>query len=110
MSVVWSTSCRAACNGPISTIALTHGNLTIRVTETPIASQPAPFSKGQTVVLPRTQVSATEQDGHIAIVGGTSLQTLVDGLNQIGMKPTDIIAILQSIKTSGALQAELVVQ
>jgi flagellar P-ring protein precursor FlgI len=94
----------------ISTVALTHGNLTIRVTETPVASQPPSFSKGQTVVLPRTQVSATETDGHIAIVGGTSLQVLVDGLNQIGMKPSDIIEILQSIKASGALQAELVVQ
>ena len=94
----------------ISTVALTHGNLSIRVTETPVASQPPPFSPGQTVVLPRTQVSTSEQDGHIAIVGGASLQMLVDGLNQIGMKPSDIIAILQSIKASGALQAELVVQ
>ncbi|MBN8995452.1 MAG: flagellar basal body P-ring protein FlgI [Rhizobiales bacterium] len=94
----------------ISTVALTHGNLTIRVTETPVASQPPPFSPGQTVVLPRTQVSATEGPAYIGIVGGTSLQTLVDGLNQMGMKPSDIIAILQSIKSSGALQAELVVQ
>ncbi len=94
----------------ISTVALTHGNLTIRVTETPVASQPEPFSPGHTVVLPRTQVSTTETDGHLAIVGGTSLEMLVDGLNQIGMKPSDVIAILQSIKASGALQAELVVQ
>ena len=47
---------------------------------------------------------------HIALVGGASLQALVSGLNQIGLKPTDVIAILQAIKTAGALQADLVVQ
>ena len=96
----------------ISTVGLTHGSLTVRVVETPVASQPLPFSStGRTVVLPRTQVTATEQDGHMAIVGGgTSLQTLIDGLNKLGLKPSDIIAILQAIKTAGALQAELVIQ
>ncbi|MBZ8131781.1 flagellar basal body P-ring protein FlgI [Afifella sp. IM 167] len=94
----------------ISTVALTHGNLTVRVTEMPQVSQPDPFSNGQTVVTPATEVAASEQDGHLAVVGGTNLQNLVQGLNQIGLKPTDIIAILQAIKTSGALQAELIVQ
>ncbi|WP_026379053.1 flagellar basal body P-ring protein FlgI [Afifella pfennigii] len=94
----------------ISTVALTHGNLTVRVTEFPQVSQPAPFSDGVTVVTPASQVDAEEQDGRLAVVGGTDLQELVQGLNQIGLKPTDIIAILQAIKTSGALQAELIVQ
>jgi flagellar P-ring protein FlgI len=94
----------------ISTVAMTHGNLTVRVTEMPQVSQPAPFSDGKTTVTPATQVTASEQSGHLALVGGTDLQTLVQGLNQIGLKPSDIIAILQAIKTSGALQAELVVQ
>lgn len=94
----------------ISTVALTHGNLTVRVTELPQTSQPAPFSDGETVIEPRTMVSAEEQNGHLAIVTGTSLQALVRGLNQIGLKPTDIIAILQTIKTAGALQADLIVQ
>ena len=95
----------------ISTVGMTHGNLTVRVVEGPVVSQPMPFSQtGKTVVLPRTQVSATEQDGHMALVGGTSLQTLIDGLNKLGLKPSDIIAILQAIKTAGALQAELVIQ
>ena len=95
----------------ISTVAMTHGNLTVRVTEAPVASQPTPLSKnGTTVVVPRTDVTATEQPGHIAVVGGTSLQALVEGLNKTGMKPTDIIAILQAIKSAGALQAELVVE
>jgi flagellar P-ring protein precursor FlgI len=94
----------------VSTVAMTHGTLTVKVTETPVASQPAPLSKGTTQVLPRTDVSAAEQDGHIAVVGGASLQALVAGLNQIGLKPTDVIAILQAIKSAGALQADLVVQ
>ncbi|MBZ0230195.1 MAG: flagellar basal body P-ring protein FlgI [Bauldia sp.] len=95
----------------ISTVGMTHGNLTVRVTESPVASQPLPFSKpDKAVVLPRTQITATEQGGHMALLGGTSLQTLIDGLNQLVLKPTDIIAILQAIKTAGALQAELVIQ
>jgi flagellar P-ring protein precursor FlgI len=95
----------------ISTVAMTHGTITVQVFEDPIASQPGPFSKGgKTVVLPRTSVSAYEPEAHIAVVGGASLQTLVGGLNKIGLKPTDIIAILQAIKTAGALQAELIIQ
>ncbi|NIX75011.1 flagellar basal body P-ring protein FlgI [Microvirga sp. c23x22] len=97
-------------NVQISTVAMTHGNLTVRVTETPLVSQPEPFSGGRTTVVPRTQITANEQDAHLAVIGGSDLQTLVKGLNQIGLKPTDIIAILQAVKTAGALQADLVVQ
>ena len=61
-------------------------------------------------MVPRTGVTASEEGGHLVVVSGTTLQTLVDGLNRIGMKPTDSIAILQAIKTAGGLQAELVVQ
>jgi flagellar P-ring protein FlgI len=94
----------------ISTVAVTHGTLSVRVTETPVASQPGPFSKGTTVVTPRTQIDAEQAGGKVAIVGGASLRTLVSGLNRIGVKPSGVIAILQAIKTAGALQAELVVQ
>ena len=94
----------------ISTVAVTHGNLVVRITETPEVSQPAPFSKGKTVVVPRTDVEAREQGGQMRIVGGTTLRKLVNGLNQIGLKPSGIIAILQAIKSAGALQAELVTQ
>ena len=94
----------------ISTVAMTHGTLTVRVTESPTASQPLPFSNGTTQVLPSTTINANEPDAHIALIGGASLQSLVDGLNRIGLKPSDIISILQAIKTAGALQAELVIQ
>jgi flagellar P-ring protein precursor FlgI len=94
----------------ISTVAVTHGTLSVRITETPEVSQPRPFSDGKTVVTPRTQIEANESGGQVAIIGGTSLRSLVAGLNRIGLKPPGIIAILQAIKTAGALQADLVVQ
>ena len=97
-------------NVQVSQVALTHGNLTVRVTEAPEVSQPEGFSRGETKIVPRTGVSASEGGGHLAFVGGTNLQTLVDGLNRVGLKPTDIIAVLQAIKSAGGLQAELVVQ
>lgn len=94
----------------ISSVAVAHGNLTVKVSEKTAASQPLPLSNGTTALLPRTDVSTIQGDGHIAVVNGTSLEVLVDGLNKIGMKPTDIVAVLQAIKAAGALQAELVVQ
>ncbi len=95
----------------ISTVAVTHGNLTVRVTETPEVSQPAPFARrGRTVVVPRTEIDTAEQDGQMRIVRGASLQSLVAGLNKIGLKPSGIVAILQAIKAAGSLHAELVVQ
>ncbi len=94
----------------ISTVAVTHGNLTVRITETPVVSQPKPFSQGKTVVVPRTSVDSEEAGGQMQIVHGTTLRTLVKGLNQIGLKPSGIIAILQAIKSAGALQADLITQ
>src|SRR3954451_9100740 len=95
----------------ISTVAVTHGNLSVRVTETPVVSQPSPFSpQGKTVVVPRTSVEVNEPGAQVAILSGVDLQRLVRGLNQIGLKPSGIIAILQAIKTAGAKQAEVIVQ
>jgi flagellar P-ring protein FlgI len=94
----------------ISTIAIAQGNLTIKVTETPEASQPTPFSQGgQTQVLPRTQIQVDDGKGNkMAVLSeGVSLQKLVDGLNALGVGPRDIISILQAIKAEGALQAEI---
>ena len=94
----------------ISTVAVTHGNLTVRVTELPVVSQPNPFSRGETKVVPQTYVDVNEPGAQIAILSGVDLQRLVRGLNQIGLKPSGIIAILQAIKTAGALQADVIVQ
>ncbi len=94
----------------VSTVAIAQGNLTIRVTETPVVSQPNPFSEtGDTVVVPRTEIEVDEEDDRrLAVLkGGVSLQDLVDGLNSLGVGPRDMISILQSIKAAGALQAEI---
>ena len=96
----------------ISTVAIAQGNLTIRVTETPQVSQPAPLSGGQTVVVPRTNVQVdTQADRRLGILpAGTTLRDLVASLNALGVGPRDMISILQSIKAAGALQADLVVR
>ena len=97
-------------NVRISTVAVTHGNITVRITEMPMVSQPKPFSRGRTVVVPQTIITPEEKTARVAMVKGAALQELVAGLNRIGLKPKGIIAILQAIKSAGALQADLVVQ
>lgn len=94
----------------VSRVAIAHGSLTVKVTEDVKSSQPQPFSEGQTVILPHTNITSKEPPTQIGVFSGTSLDKLVKGLNQIGVKPSGIIAILQAIKTAGALHAELVVQ
>lgn len=97
-------------NVRISKVAVTHGNLTVRVTETPIVSQPNPFANGTTVVTSETGIEASEPPGQLEVVNGSSLQSLVRGLNQMGLRPKGIIAILQAIKSAGALHADMLVQ
>jgi flagellar P-ring protein FlgI len=92
----------------VSTVAVAQGNLTVSISETPQVSQPAPLSRGQTVVVPRTRVGVTEDGKRLALVKeGVSLQQLVDGLNALGIGPRDMIAILQAIKAAGAIQADI---
>lgn len=93
----------------VSTVAVAQGNLTVLITETPEVSQPELFSQGVTVVVPRTDlVVDDERDRRLAVIHeGISLQELVDGLNALGIGPRDMIAILQSIKAAGALQAAI---
>jgi flagellar P-ring protein FlgI len=93
----------------VNTVAVAQGNLTVTITETPQVSQPNPFSEGQTVVVPRTAVKVdTGEKNKLGIVReSVTLRELVDGLNALGIGPRDLIAILQAIKASGALQAEI---
>ena len=94
----------------ISTVAIAQGNLTIRITETPQVSQPAPFSAtGDTVTVPRTDIEVEEEAGRqLAVLPeGVSLQELVNGVNALGIGPRDLITILQAIKAAGALQADI---
>lgn len=94
----------------ISTVAIAQGNLTIRVTELPQVSQPAAFSEGgTTAVVPRTEIDINENEGNKlgVLKAGVSLQELVQNMNALGIGPRDMITILQSIKASGALHADL---
>lgn len=95
----------------ISRVAVSQGNLTLRVQEAPIAVQPNPFARGETVVVPRTEASIEEGAGlKMAEVGDTSsLSDVVAGLNALGVSPRDMIDILKSINAAGALHAEFVV-
>ncbi|TKT77484.1 flagellar basal body P-ring protein FlgI [Aquamicrobium sp. LC103] len=94
----------------ISRVAISHGTLTVRITEMPRVVQPEPFSRGETEIEPFTAIEANQPDARVAMLDGPNLETLVSGLNKLGVRPDGIIAILQGIKTAGALQAELVVQ
>ena len=96
-------------NVRISTVAIAQGNLTITVRESPAVSQPAPFSRGQTAVVPQSDVQVDEEKGKqfITLRDGASLSSLVSGLNALGVTPRDMISILQTIKAAGALQANI---
>ncbi len=96
----------------ISRVAVSQGNLTLRVRERPLVVQPNPFSQGQTLTVPRSDVSLTKEKGiGLAQVDGeTSLSQLIQGLNALGVSPNDLIDILKSIKAAGALHAEFVLQ
>ncbi len=97
----------------VSTVAIAQGSLTISVTETPQVSQPiASFSDaGETVIVPRTDIDVFENEGNLKIVDGSvRLSDLVDGLNALGVSPRDMISILEAIKASGALQADIEVR
>jgi flagellar P-ring protein FlgI len=95
----------------ISTVAVSQGNLAVRIAETPQVSQPNPFASGQTITVPRTNIQVEQSDNRMAVVeGGTNLAELVAGLNALGIGPRDMIDILSAIKTAGALHAEFIVR
>lgn len=96
----------------ISRVAVSQGNLTLRVEEAPIAVQPNPFARGETVVVQRTGAEIDEEPGIglAEVPEGTSLSQVISGLNALGVSPRDMIDILQAIKAAGALHAEFVVR
>jgi flagellar P-ring protein precursor FlgI len=97
----------------ISSVAVAQGNLSIRIRETPVVSQPNPFSRnGESIVVPRTDIAIDDSaDQKVAVIEqNMTLADLVDGLNALGVSPREMIDILKSIKAAGALHAELVIQ
>ena len=93
----------------INRLAIAQGNLTIRITDVPVVSQPMPFSNGETITGATSVIDVNEGvDAKLTVVDtGINLQELVDGLNALGVTPRDLISILQAIKASGSLQAEI---
>jgi flagellar P-ring protein precursor FlgI len=95
-------------NVRISTVAISHGNLSIQIKEDQKVSQPLPFAKGETVATPDTAIKVEEEKGRWYLVeGGITIRELVKALNATGISTRDIITILQTIKASGALHADL---
>lgn len=92
----------------VSSVAVAQSNLTVTIAENPTVVQPNPLSLGQTAVEPNTNLNANLSETALSIVNeSVTLQELVDGLNALGISPRDLIAILQAIKATGALQAEI---
>ncbi|ULX50647.1 flagellar biosynthesis protein FlgI [Cupriavidus taiwanensis] len=88
--------------------AVAHGNLSVVINTQPVISQPAPFSDGQTVVAPVSQIDMRQQGGSLQIVkAGASLAAVVKGLNALGATPADLQTILEAMRAAGALRAEL---
>jgi flagellar P-ring protein precursor FlgI len=95
----------------ISRGAITKGNLTVTISETPEVSQPGPLSQGRSEVLPRTDLLIEEEDRNLALINGAAdLQQVVEVLNVLGVTPRDMIEILQSMAQSGMLHGELIIQ
>ncbi len=97
-------------NVRVQPAAVTHGSLTVVITEDPIVSQPEAFSQGQTAVVPRSKVNAAQEAKPMFKFGpGTTLDEIVRAVNQVGAAPSDLMAILEALKQAGALQADLIV-
>lgn len=97
-------------NVRVAPVAITHGGLTVSILEDPTVSQPDALSGGNTVVIPRTGIEVDQNSGHMfSFAPGTSLNDIVEAVNQVGAAPGDLMAILEALKQSGALKAELVV-
>jgi len=95
----------------LGSAAVAHGNLSVRISTQYVASQPAPFARqGETVVVPDERVDVSQGDAKLVNLGaGATLDAVVRALNALGATPRDIIAILQALKSSGALAAEIVI-
>ena len=88
--------------------AVAHGSLSVTIASTPVISQPGPLSQGQTVVAEKADIAITQQGGSlIQLPAGARLSEVVKALNSLGATPQDLLAILQAMKSAGALRAEL---
>jgi len=94
----------------VAPAAITHGSLTVTITEDASVSQPAPLSQGQTQVIADTGITVDQGDGRAFLFEpGTSLEAIVRAINEVGAAPGDLVAILEALKQAGALRAELII-
>jgi flagellar P-ring protein precursor FlgI len=97
-------------NVRVSPAAVTHGSLTVRITETAQVSQPNPLARGNTVVVGQSDIDVEQGDGRMFMFDpGTSLNDIVEAVNQVGAAPGDLVAILEALREAGALRAQLIV-
>jgi flagellar P-ring protein precursor FlgI len=97
-------------NVKVTAAAVTHGTISVRISATNEVSQPNPLSGGQTVGVTNADVQVSEERKPMVLFQpGVDLRAIVDAVNQIGATPTALIAILEALKSSGSLRAELVV-
>ncbi|EGR0209591.1 flagellar basal body P-ring protein FlgI [Vibrio parahaemolyticus] len=97
-------------NVKVGEAAVSHGNLTVRISESEEVSQPNAFADGETKVVNQTDIDVNEDLAQMVIwPPGTELNTIVDAVNSLGATPTDLMSILQALNEAGALNAELVV-
>ncbi len=90
-------------------VYVSHGNIYVAVTEKPVISQPPPLSGGETKVVPQVETKVIEEKGRIFGIESPSLKDLVKALNDLGISPRDLIAIIQAIKNAGKLHAEVII-
>ncbi|MAL33868.1 MAG: flagellar biosynthesis protein FlgI [Marinobacter sp.] len=97
-------------NVKVSPAAITHGNLTVTIQENPEVVQPNPLAQGDTAVQQNTQIAVTEDPARMFQFGpATTLNEIVQAVNQVGAAPGDVMAVLEALKQAGALRAELIV-
>ncbi len=94
----------------VDPVAITHGSLTVTISENAVVSQPNQFGAGDTVVVPNSEVQATEESGQMfEFKPGPTLSDIVRAVNDVGAAPGDLMAILEALKQAGALRAEIMV-
>ncbi len=94
----------------VSPAAVSHGSLTVTITESPEVVQPLPLAPGETAIQPETDIAIEEDNNPMFLFdAGTSLDEIVRAVNNVGAAPSDLVAILQALREAGSLRAELVV-
>lgn len=88
--------------------AIAHGSITVTIAESPVTSQPGPFSTGQTTVTPRTELDVSEEAGRIVMIpAAVTLRDVVEVLDVLGATPRELVSILEAMSQGGLLEAEI---